>query len=81
MSGHRRRLGPARDRIVVEGPMMGNEAFILLKVGQARPESAKHAEIRLANLARIGCNFASGLAKTDYAHAVVVGAGISTEYG
>jgi hypothetical protein len=30
--------------------MMGGEAFILLKVGQCWPETAKQAEIRLANL-------------------------------
>jgi hypothetical protein len=30
--------------------MMGGGAFILLKTGQNRPESAKQAEIRLATL-------------------------------
>ena len=32
---------------------MGGAAFILLKAGQARPESAKQAEIRLAILLKI----------------------------
>jgi hypothetical protein len=33
--------------------MMGGAAFILLKAGQTRPESAKQAEIRLAILLKI----------------------------
>jgi hypothetical protein len=33
--------------------MMGGGAFILLKVGRPRPESAKQAEIRLAILLKI----------------------------
>jgi hypothetical protein len=33
--------------------MMGNGAFILLKVGQRWPESSKQAEIRLANLPKM----------------------------
>jgi hypothetical protein len=33
--------------------MMGGGAFILLKVGHFGPESAKQAEIRLANLLKI----------------------------
>jgi hypothetical protein len=33
--------------------MMGGGAFILLKVGQPWPETAKQAEIRLANLLKI----------------------------
>jgi hypothetical protein len=33
--------------------MMGGGAFILLKVGRGRRESAKQAEIRLANLLKI----------------------------
>jgi hypothetical protein len=33
--------------------MMGGAAFILLKAGQTRPESAKQAEIRLAILPKI----------------------------
>jgi hypothetical protein len=33
--------------------MMGNGAFILLKVGRRRPESAKQAEICLATLPKI----------------------------
>jgi hypothetical protein len=33
--------------------MMGGGAFILLKAGHQRPESAKQAEIRLAGLLRI----------------------------
>jgi hypothetical protein len=33
--------------------MMGGGAFILLKVGRIGPESAEHAEIRLANLLKI----------------------------
>jgi hypothetical protein len=52
MSGHRRRAG-----LLVSGSfreaMMGGEAFILLKVGKTRPESAKQAEIRLASLLKI----------------------------
>jgi hypothetical protein len=33
--------------------MMGGGAFILLKVGRKGPETAKQAEIRLANLLKI----------------------------
>jgi hypothetical protein len=33
--------------------MMGGVAFILLKVGQPGPETAKQAEIRLASLLKI----------------------------
>jgi len=33
--------------------MMGGGAFILLKVGHPWPETAKQAEIRLANLLKI----------------------------
>jgi len=33
--------------------MMGNRAFILLKVGQHWSESSKQAEIRLANLPKM----------------------------
>ena len=33
--------------------MMGGVAFILLKAGRRRPESAKQAEIRLASLLKI----------------------------
>jgi len=33
--------------------MMGGGAFILLKVGHCWPETAKQAEIRLANLVKI----------------------------
>jgi hypothetical protein len=33
--------------------MMGGGAFILLKAGHPWPESAKQAEIRLANLLKI----------------------------
>jgi hypothetical protein len=33
--------------------MMGGGAFILLKVGHPCPETAKQAEIRLANLLKI----------------------------
>jgi hypothetical protein len=43
---------PARDRIISEA-MLGRGAFILLKVGRGRRESAKQAEIRLATLLKI----------------------------
>jgi hypothetical protein len=33
--------------------MMGVEAFVWLKTGQGRPESAKQAEIGLASLSKI----------------------------
>jgi hypothetical protein len=43
---------PARDRIVSLAMMRGG-AFILLKVGQGRRETANQAEIRLADLPTI----------------------------
>jgi hypothetical protein len=49
---------PARDRIVSQA-MMGGGAFVLLKTGRYRPESAGQAEIRLAILLKIlsiGCS-------------------------
>jgi hypothetical protein len=47
-----RLVQPARDRIVSQGRMSGG-AFILLKAGRIGPETAKQAEIRLANLLKI----------------------------
>jgi hypothetical protein len=43
---------PARDRIVSRA-MMGGGAFILLKGGQAGPESTKQVENRVAVLRKI----------------------------
>jgi hypothetical protein len=43
---------PARARIVSQA-MMGDGAFILLKVGSEGPETAKQAEIRVAVLLKI----------------------------
>jgi hypothetical protein len=46
--------------------MMGGRAFILLKAGCIRPESAKQPEIRLANLLKILPIARSGEPKPPY---------------
>jgi hypothetical protein len=64
--------------------MMGGLAFFLLKAGRAGPESAKQAEIRLANLLKIVDNRplrGESLARVGFVHAMVVAAAISAGYG
>jgi hypothetical protein len=64
---------------------MSGGAFILLKSGQNGPESAKQAEIRLANLLKIlGIGASRGVRNPRQGreeHAMVVFAGISAGYG
>jgi hypothetical protein len=62
--------------------MMGGGAFILLKVGRPRPESAKQAEIRLAILLKIlhiapfwGAELSPGLERTCNGSLAVISAG------
>jgi hypothetical protein len=64
--------------------MMGGAAFILLKAGQTRPESAKQAEIRLAillKILRIARFAGKNPRQSRTARAVVAFATISAGYG
>ena len=64
--------------------MMGGAAFILLKAGQTRPESAKQAEIRLAillKILRIARFVGKNLRQSRKPRAVVAFAAISAGYG
>jgi hypothetical protein len=76
-------LASSYDRIVLR-VRMGGLAFVLLKAGPGRAESAKQAEVGLADLLKIlGNRGPSGTKvarRTGSAHAQVVFGGISAGY-
>jgi hypothetical protein len=61
--------------------MMGGGAFILLKAGRPWPESAKQAEIRLANLLKILSIAPFGVPGTAAKQRETAHGSISVRYG